>query len=229
MDNNYTDSLQHYGILGMKWGIRRFQNDDGSLTAEGRKRYEHSTDEVMAEKQKAYETGKAATVTGYAAQKAQKRADRANARLEKAEESGNARKVEKAKAKADLHNKVAEQLWKDYEDYAKKGEEHVAKLISEYGEENVKGLRYRENKLKSGKGPDKPISERTFNAKDVAVAAGKTFVTNTAFRLMGLPMAIIYTPPSGRTQGTAIANERLRQAKREQKRQETTPPQQDRD
>lgn len=33
------DSLQHHGILGMKWGIRRYQNKDGSLTPAGRKRY----------------------------------------------------------------------------------------------------------------------------------------------------------------------------------------------
>lgn len=31
--------LEHHGILGMKWGIRRFQNPDGSLTEEGRRRY----------------------------------------------------------------------------------------------------------------------------------------------------------------------------------------------
>lgn len=33
------DYLMHYGIKGMKWGIRRFQNADGSLTAAGKKRY----------------------------------------------------------------------------------------------------------------------------------------------------------------------------------------------
>lgn len=31
--------LAHYGILGMKWGIRRYQNKDGTLTASGQNRY----------------------------------------------------------------------------------------------------------------------------------------------------------------------------------------------
>lgn len=46
MENEHLnpDELQHWGIKGMKWGIRRFQNKDGSLTPEGRKRYDDDGD-----------------------------------------------------------------------------------------------------------------------------------------------------------------------------------------
>lgn len=35
----YQNELYHHGILGMKWGVRRYQNKDGSLTPSGKKRY----------------------------------------------------------------------------------------------------------------------------------------------------------------------------------------------
>ena len=50
----YNDELYHYGVKGQKWGVRRYQNADGSLTDKGRRRsirklntnnylYEHAT------------------------------------------------------------------------------------------------------------------------------------------------------------------------------------------
>lgn len=46
------DYLAHHGIKGQKWGIRRFQNPDGSLTPEGKKRYDKLTQKAYAEANK---------------------------------------------------------------------------------------------------------------------------------------------------------------------------------
>lgn len=36
----FTDELYHHGVKGQKWGVRRYQNSDGSLTAAGKARYD---------------------------------------------------------------------------------------------------------------------------------------------------------------------------------------------
>jgi predicted RNA-binding protein with PUA domain len=54
-DNNY---LTHYGIKGMRWGVRRFQNEDGSLTRRGKKKY--GTKEAFNKVKKAKQASKQA-------------------------------------------------------------------------------------------------------------------------------------------------------------------------
>ena len=52
MDSRESNVLAHYGVLGMKWGVRRYQNADGTYTDQGKKRYKKSPEQLESEAQK---------------------------------------------------------------------------------------------------------------------------------------------------------------------------------
>lgn len=57
----FDDELYHHGILGQRWGYRRFQNEDGSWTPEGRERYGEGEGPRQAAKPKVDARAKART------------------------------------------------------------------------------------------------------------------------------------------------------------------------
>lgn len=66
------DSLYHHGVKGQKWGVRRFQNVDGTLTAKGKKHYGVSDDfdgRILSKKTKFYRITNNKEDTTYGGQK----------------------------------------------------------------------------------------------------------------------------------------------------------------
>lgn len=50
--------VKHYGVLGMKWGVRRYQNADGSLTDAGKRKYEYPDGSISEKNKKRIESNK---------------------------------------------------------------------------------------------------------------------------------------------------------------------------
>ena len=82
----WRGELYHYGIRGQKWGVRRFQNPDGTLTAAGKSRYRSGAD---------VKAGSASLMTKMKASRDAK--ETARAKMYYGEGAGNRRKLIKAK------------------------------------------------------------------------------------------------------------------------------------
>ena len=96
----YEVYLAHHGILGQKWGVRRYQNPDGSLTAEGRKRYAIDSDGKIrklssSERRAAVKMEKNRAAALEKARKARVEKAEYNKQKSEAIKSGDASKIEK--------------------------------------------------------------------------------------------------------------------------------------
>jgi len=94
-----SDELYHHGIQGQRWGIRRYQNYDGSYTQAGMKRYNTAKD-LFDRAQREYAEGKIDKLTYKAAKKNEKNAYR---QLKKDKDADEGRKLrEKGKTIAGM-------------------------------------------------------------------------------------------------------------------------------
>lgn len=65
--NHDNLQLYHHGIKGQKWGVRRFQNKDGTLTPDGKKRYSEEENNIADDKPRSGLTTKQKVIIGASA------------------------------------------------------------------------------------------------------------------------------------------------------------------
>ena len=157
----YEDCLYHYGILGQRKGVRRFQNKDGSLTPEGRIRYGIKDRRIETKLRRGIASSKQNLKAK--AQKADSKKAFLDQKLSEYEkEKKRFRPFNRSQKKIDVSNALsrvhrAENLMYNeqrevnlaenvYRDYARSYEKFQRDMVKKYGENNVKDLRYKDFK-----------------------------------------------------------------------------------
>lgn len=207
--------LYHYGVKGQKWGVRRYQNADGSLTAAGKKK---ARQEYKEDNRKAYELGKSATVSGHATARSMKRTikleNKLDKQLDRDTKRGNdlgsvSRRTKSLTEKWNASVKTTAQLSELYMNNKTAAEQHCKSLIDKYGQEAVSSIKYKNIKLPKGKySPDsiETINEKTNTVSDYARAGAESLLATGMMQAMNIPFAALYYPKSA--SGKAVDVER---------------------
>lgn len=133
LDDINGESLEHHGIPGQKWGVRRYQNEDGSLTSAGKRRYGEKGPAIMEKSGHKYAKDVTKTLNKldqnraeneYIVEKRQKRIDRLKGRI--------ARREEKGKDNSRLQMRLDKRVGKLQASKVLKGAEESKRLIKTY-------------------------------------------------------------------------------------------------
>ncbi len=154
---DYNNELYHWGVKGMKWGVRRYQNADGTLTDKGKKRY--SNKEIRQDKKqirKDLESQGGRNLTGDAKKaydENQKLEKRINHLLENYEfdgdDGGGGRTAADRKAGAEYMSLNEKYYRNEHIIDAQRNKQVSQKLIDKYGEQRMNQFKTAEN-VKAG-------------------------------------------------------------------------------
>ena len=139
-----SNELQHWGIKGMKWGVRRYQNADGSLTPAGIKRYRNESEAMerelsgatkksgVEEYQTALKSAKSASETVDAARKLKNDADKINdpkleKRIRKGTQEMSDQELQKAVQRLNMEDNYTRMMM--HREHLEQGESFVNKTL----------------------------------------------------------------------------------------------------
>ena len=193
-EENY---LAHYGIKGQKWGLRRYQNPDGTLTDEGKKR---AKAEYKKDNQKAFEKGNAATIYSKAHSMAEKDLAIAQKRYERDPYSRTKDALDRAKI-------VEQKLKKQADASADEAIKHHESLIKKYGKEAISDIRYD----KRGRFNESGIH------KDSALASILVTTGSLALTALGSPVGVMMLPKSNGDRAREVYFDTMMDVAKEQK------------
>lgn len=128
----YPNELYHHGIKGQKWGTRRYQNPDGTLTPAGEKRYHKRL------VKKSIIVGEQAYIADKRANRIQNKASRASSRATKNPTDKKLKKAAELES-ANLEAKNEAKRWEDvFNASIKDARENAKRVTSKYGDIKLK-------------------------------------------------------------------------------------------
>lgn len=183
--------ISHYGVLGQKWGIRRYQNKDGTLTKEGRRR---AIKEYREDNQKAHKYGAEASIYNQAYKYAQKNQNAANEKL-------NRKWTQKRENKKKAADAVAAELKAKKQQSAKQAEQHYKELVRKYGKEAVSDIK----RDKNGS-----VNENVSRGRDWLISSGLTAASFATSAAVGLPLFFTFVPETKYSGGSTVYNNAMK-------------------
>lgn len=189
----YPNELYHSGIKGQRWGVRRYQNPDGSLTPEGRKRYRNALT-----KRKNLESRATMSAMIYVDRK--RRLEKQALKYKNLKEQG--RDTTRAKAKLENARK-AEKYWRSHSAEAREElEKHVSSMAKTYKNKKIKDVPYANTAY------GKQVAGQVLNKKDFGSAAvGSAVLTAVLLPTVGF---VAVGVPSSRAKAASYASKQER-------------------